>query len=32
MTRLKLSEDPGEEFAVRGYNIATDEPEDAVVF
>jgi hypothetical protein len=32
MTCLTISEDPGEEFAVRGYNTAVDADEDAVVF
>jgi hypothetical protein len=32
MTRLTLSEDPGKEFAARGYNIATDQTEDVVIF
>jgi cystathionine beta-lyase/cystathionine gamma-synthase len=32
MTRLALSEDSGKEFAIRGYNTATNEPDDAVVF
>jgi hypothetical protein len=32
MMRITLSEDSGEEFAVRGHNTATNEPDDAVVF
>ena len=32
MTRLKISEDSGEEFTLRGHNTVTDEDEDAVVF
>ena len=32
MTRLAISEDSGEEFALRGHNTAIDENEDAVVF
>jgi hypothetical protein len=32
MTRLVLSEDSGKEFAIRGFNTATSEPDDAVVF
>ena len=32
MTRLTITEDPGEEFAVRGHNTAVDADEDAVVF
>ena len=32
MTRLKIAEDPGEEFAVRAHNILTDTYDDEVVF
>ena len=32
MTRLTKTEDPGEEFAVRGHNIITDQDDDEVVF
>jgi hypothetical protein len=32
MTRLTLSEDPGEEFTVRGYNTATEADSDEIVF
>jgi hypothetical protein len=32
MTRLTISEDPGEEFTVRGYNTVMDADEDEVVF
>jgi hypothetical protein len=32
MTRLTITEDPGREFVLRGYNTSTDEDEDAIVF
>jgi hypothetical protein len=32
MTRLTITEDPGEEFAVRGHNPAIDADEDDVLF
>ena len=32
MTRLTISDDPGEEFAVRAYNTAVDADEDVIVF
>jgi hypothetical protein len=32
MTRLTIAEDPGEEFAVRGRNIVTDEDDNEIVF
>ena len=32
MTHLTISEDSGEEFALRGHNTVIDEDEDAVVF
>jgi hypothetical protein len=32
MTRLKIAEDPGEEFAIRAHNILTDTDDDEVVF
>jgi hypothetical protein len=32
MTRLTVSEDSGEEFALRGHNTIVDEDEDGVVF
>jgi hypothetical protein len=32
MTRLTISEDPGEEFTVRGYNTVMDADEDEIVF
>jgi hypothetical protein len=32
MTRLTITEDPGEEFAVRGHNTSVDADEDAIVF
>jgi hypothetical protein len=32
MTRLTISEDPGEEFTVRGHNTLTDGDDDEVVF
>ena len=32
MTHLTLSEDPGEEFTVRGHNVALGEDEDEIVF
>jgi hypothetical protein len=32
MTRLTITEDPGEEFAVRGRNIVTDEDDNEIVF
>jgi hypothetical protein len=32
MTRLTISEDPGEEFTVRGYNTATEADDDEIVF
>ena len=32
MTRLTISEDPGEEFTVRGYNTVIDADEDEIVF
>ena len=32
MTRLTISEDPGEEFTVRGHNTALNADDDEVVF
>jgi hypothetical protein len=32
MTRLTISEDPGEEFTVRGHNTVSDADEDEIVF
>lgn len=32
MTRLTLDKDPGEEFAVRGWNTAADLEDDSIVF
>jgi hypothetical protein len=32
MTRLTISEDPGEEFTVRGHNTVLDADDDEVVF
>jgi hypothetical protein len=32
MTRLTISEDPGEEFTVRGHNTVTAADDDEVVF
>jgi hypothetical protein len=32
MTRLTLDKDPGEEFAVRGWNPAADLEDDSIVF
>jgi hypothetical protein len=32
MTRLKIAEDPGEEFAIRGHNTATDADDNGVIF
>src|ERR1700730_2183357 len=32
MTHLTISENPGEEFALRGHNTVTDADEDEVVF
>ena len=32
MTRLTISEDPGEEFTVRGYNTVIDADDDEIVF
>jgi hypothetical protein len=32
MTRLTITEDAGEEFALRGHNTGTDADEDAIVF
>jgi hypothetical protein len=32
MTRLTISEDPGEEFTVRGHNMLTDGDDDEIVF
>lgn len=32
MTRLTLDKDPGKEFAVRGWNTATDLEDEAIVF
>src|ERR1700751_2517047 len=32
MTRLTISEDPGEEFTVRGFNTAIEEDDDEIVF
>jgi hypothetical protein len=32
MTRLRIAEDPGEEFAIRAHNVLTDADEDAIVF
>ena len=32
MTRLTVSEDPGEEFTVRGHNVVTDQDDNEIVF
>jgi hypothetical protein len=32
MTRLKIAEDPGEEFVIRGHNTATDAGDNGVIF
>ena len=32
MTRLTISEDPGEEFTVRGYNTVINADDDEIVF
>jgi hypothetical protein len=32
MTRLTITEDPGEEFTVRGHNIVTEQDDNEVVF
>ena len=32
MTRLTISEDPGDEFTIRGHNTAMDTNEDEIVF
>ena len=32
MTRLTITEDPGEEFAFRGHNTITDSEEDGIIF
>lgn len=32
MTRLTITEDPGEEFAFRGYNTITDSKDDGIIF
>jgi len=32
MTRLTISEDPGEEFTVRGHNSVTNADDDEIVF
>ena len=32
MTRLTISEDPGEEFTVRGHNTVIDADDDEIVF
>jgi hypothetical protein len=32
MTRLTITEDPGEEFIVRGHNIVADTDDDEIVF
>lgn len=32
MTRLTITEDPGEEFTVRGLNTVTDTEDDEIVF
>ena len=32
MTRLKIAEDPGEEFAIRGHNTVTDAGDNGVIF
>ncbi len=32
MTRLTITEDPGEEFTVRGHNSVTDADDDEIVF
>ena len=32
MTRLKISEDAGEEFAIRGHNTVTDAGDNVVIF
>ena len=32
MTRLRIAEDPGEEFLIRAHNVLTDADEDAIIF
>ena len=32
MTRLTFDKDPGEEFAVRGWNMAANSEDDSIVF
>jgi len=32
MTRLRIAEDPGEEFVLRAHNVLTNADEDAIVF
>jgi len=32
MTRLRIAEDPGKEFAIRGHNTVTDADDNGVVF
>jgi hypothetical protein len=32
MTRLRIAEDPGEEFLIRAHNVLTDADEDAIMF
>lgn len=32
MTRLTITEDPGEEFAFQGYNTITDSKDDGIIF
>ena len=32
MTRLKIAEDPGEEFAIQGHNTVTDAGDNGVIF
>jgi len=32
MTRLTVTEDPGEEFTVRGHNVVTDQEDNKIVF
>jgi hypothetical protein len=32
MTRLRIAEDPGKEFAIRGHNTVTDADDNGVIF
>ena len=32
MTRLRIAEDPGEEFVLRAHNVLTNADEDAIIF